>query len=126
MKALQIIETAYRATIEEQDDTVVWFTHAMRGAGAELAVVLRAGAVNYALPGQDASGLAFGDWRQTQPPRIAGDVAALLGRGVPVYVVTEDLRVRGLAEAPLVDGVKCISEEQLHKLVEEYDHVWSW
>ena len=36
MKTLQIIRTAYRATIEEQDDTVVWITRAMRGAGAEL------------------------------------------------------------------------------------------
>lgn len=58
MKALNIVETAYRATIEKQDDTVIWFTHAMRGAGAELAVLLRSNAVCYAADGQDSAGCA--------------------------------------------------------------------
>jgi hypothetical protein len=40
----------------------------------------RGNAVNYAVRGQDAAGLAFGTWRQTQPPRLADDIAALAQR----------------------------------------------
>ena len=47
---------------------MVWITLAMRGAGAELDVLLTGDAVNYAARGQDASGRTLGTWRQTQPP----------------------------------------------------------
>jgi sulfur transfer complex TusBCD TusB component (DsrH family) len=126
MKVLQIIETAYRATIEEQDDTVVWITHAMKGAGGDLDVLLRGNAVNYALRGQDASGLAFGEWQQTQPPRLADDVAGLIGKGVDVYYVQDDAVARGISESALVENLKPIARNGLAELLGAYDQVWHW
>jgi len=126
MKALQIIKTAYRATIEEQDDTIVWFTHAMKGAGAELDVLLKGNAVNYAVTAQNAAGLEFGDWQQTQPPRLARDIGGLIGKDVSVYAVDEDVAERGLDGAELVDGVKRIPRADIAALVGDYDQVWQW
>ncbi len=126
MKALNVIETAYRATLEEQDDTVVWLTHAMKGAGAELDVLLRGNAVNYAAKAQEVGRLAFGERVQKHGPRIAEDVAGLIGKGVDVYIVTEDLADRGLAADELIDGLKQVSRGDMAKLYDGYDHVWHW
>ena len=126
MKVLQIVETAYRATSEEQDDTVIWFAHAIRGAGAELGVLLVGNAVNYVAADQDASGLTLGAWRQTQPPVPAQDLAALLRKDVPIYCLKEDLAERGLLEGKLLEGIVLLSRAQTPRLFGEYDQVWRW
>jgi sulfur transfer complex TusBCD TusB component (DsrH family) len=126
MKVLQIVECAYRATIEEQDDTIVWLAHAMKGAGAELSVLLRGNAVNYAVRGQDAAGIAIGAWRQTEPPRLGEDVAALVAKGVDVYLLKEDAETRGLAHAELVPGIRRVTRAGLPALMDAHDGVWQW
>jgi intracellular sulfur oxidation DsrE/DsrF family protein len=126
MKALNIIETAYRATLEEQDDTIVWLTHAMKGAGADIAVLLRGNAVNYGVQAQDASGLVFGDECQTQPPELATDLAKLVPKGVDVFIVEEDLEERGIGRSELVDGLKAVGRGGVAVLLADYDQVWHW
>ncbi len=126
MKALNVIGTAYRATLEEQDDPIVWITHAMKGAGADLDVLLRGNAVNYAVKGQDASGLAFGARKQTQPPRLADDVGGLIGKGIDVFIVGEDVADRGLEQSELIAGLKPISRGEIPRLFADYDQVWHW
>ena len=125
-KILSIVETAYRATIEEQDDTILWFNYILKNAGADIAILLRANAVNYAAKGQDASGLRFGELSQAHPPKIDKDVTALIEKGVPVYVVNEDTVERGVVEEELVSGVQHVSRSTLPQLLDQFDHIWHW
>ncbi len=123
---LNIIESAYRATIEEQDDTVVWITHAMKGAGADLTVLLRGNAVNYAVSGQQAPQVSFGEWQQTHAAEIDKDIVALMTKGVAVYVSGEDLVKRGISLTGLIAGVKTTDREGVLDLIENHDRVWHW
>ena len=125
-KILSIVETAYRATIEEQDDTILWLNHMLKNGGADISVLLRANAVNYAVKGQDASGLAFGERKMTHPPEIDKDVESMIQKGVPVYLVDEDARDRGLVDGNLIGGIKKISRRELPELIDQHDQVWHW
>jgi hypothetical protein len=126
-KTLNIVESAYRAVMEEQDDTILWLLAAMQGAGAEHTVVLRGNAVNYAVAGQGAPGLAIGGWKQTQTPRMDNDVLDLIEkRKIPVFVIEEDLAMRGIDPGELVPGVVLMSSAMLPKRMAEYEIVSHW
>jgi hypothetical protein len=126
MRVLQIIEPAYRATLEEQDDTVLWFTRAIRAAGAPADLLLCGTAVNYAVRAQDAGGLAIGAWKQAHPPAIAQELANLIESGARVVVVEEDLDDRGIAGEHLVPGVELLGRQSLGGLFGQYERVWKW
>lgn len=126
MKVLQIIDNAYRCTIEEQDDPAVWITHAMKGAGAELDVLLRGNAVNYAVKGQDASGLRFGELVQKNPPRVDNDLVKLIGKNVSVMACQEDAEARGITAAQMLPGVRRVARAEVPALFARYDQVWHW
>jgi sulfur relay (sulfurtransferase) DsrF/TusC family protein len=126
-KTLNIIESAYRAVMEEQDDTILWLLAAMQGAGAEHTVVLRGNAVNYAVAGQGAPGLTIGGWKQTQAPRIDNDVIDLVAnRKISVFVIEEDLSVRGIERSELVPEVELLSSKMLPKHMAKYEIVMHW
>jgi sulfur relay (sulfurtransferase) DsrF/TusC family protein len=126
-KTLNIVESAYRAVIEEQDDTILWLLAAMRGAGAEHTVVLRGNAVNYAVAGQGAPGLTIGGWTQTQAPRMDNDVIDLIEKHkIPVFVIEEDLAARGIERGELIPGVELLSSKMLPRHMAEYELVSHW
>ena len=126
MKVLNIVEAAYRATLEEQDDTIIWLTHAMKGANANVDLLLRGNAVNYAVKAQDASGLKFGDQAQTQPPQLANDLAKLKEKGAKIFVVEDALLERGIEPRELIGGLELIPRGQVAKLFGDYDQIWHW
>lgn len=126
MKALQIVESAYRCTIEEQDDPSVWICQAMKGAGADLDILLRGNAVNYAVSGQNASGLKFGDKPQTQPPKLDQDLQRAIEKGITVYIVADDVKSRGIPEEKMINGVTQVASQDLPGLFGNYDQIWHW
>ncbi len=125
-KILSIVETAYRATVEEQDDTILWLTHMLKNAGSDISILLRANAVNYAAKGQDASGLRFGEMTMTHPPEIDKDVSKMIEKGIPVFVVEEDVKERGLADADLISGIQSLKRQAIPELIDRHEQVWHW
>ena len=123
---LSVVERAYHGTIEEQDDTILWVSHMLKNAGADLSVLLRSNAVNYAVKGQDASGLSIGGVELSVPPRLDDDVIALANAGAPVYVVAEDLADRGISAGDLCEGVQTVARADLARLFDDHDAIWHW
>ena len=125
-KTLSICEQGYRATVEEQDDTIVWITHMLRKAGAETGLLLRGSAVNYASRDQEAPAVVFGEWRQRHPANLARDLTRFIEDGGKVYASSDDLKRYGLSEAQLIEGVGSVDWDGVVALMGEYDIVMNW
>lgn len=125
-KILCVVETPYRGTQEEQDDAVLWFTHALKSAGSEMGVLLRGNAVNYAVAQQDPTGVVIGKLPIEHPPYPNKDLLKMKGAGIPVRVVREDAEERGISAESLVKNFELISRSELPGLFSQYDQVWHW
>lgn len=125
-KILSVVETAYRGTLEEQDDTSIWFTHILKNSGAEVSILLKSNAVNYAVRGQNASGLEFGGKAVPRSPKIDHDLSKMIEQGVPVYLIEEDAKDRGIADAELISGIRVISNSKIAQLFGEFEKIWHW
>ncbi len=125
-KILQIVESAYRGTLEEQDDTVIWLSHIMKDAGSDLDILLKGNSVHYLVRKQNASGLMFGNKKQTHPPNVMDDISKILSKGVVVYFVLEDAFERGIDQEEMISEVKAISRNEIPTLFSNYQHIYDW
>lgn len=126
MLVLQVIDQAFRTVVEEQDDTILWLSQSMRGAGAELKILLSGHAVYYAVQSKRQPALRLGAWKQEQPANIRKDLARLGEKGVPVYAVREDINDRGLTDVSVNSNVQLISRSEIVDLYNEADQIWHW
>lgn len=126
MRILSIVSTAYRATIEEQDDAALWLLLAMVKEGGQISLLLRGNAVNYALRRRAANTVPVVDLGIVSDGLPQLEIQRALSMGVDCFCVAEDVVQRGLDASLLWPGIQILEQAAVPELVERFDAVWSW
>jgi hypothetical protein len=131
MRVLQILDQAFRTTVEEQDETILWLVQSMLKKSRpdpdnQIDLLLSGNAVYYPYQKLRQPPLKLGDWRQSQPADFRRDMENLRDSGVFIFVVYEDLWERGLERLPVPEGVDLIHRKDLPSLYAGADQVWHW
>jgi hypothetical protein len=118
---LAIVERNHRGAVESQFADVFYVARELHRQLDGVDLVLRGAAVNAAVhaPPPDTPADLPGIWLPPQPPDPQDSVAALIADGMRVYVETADLAPFGLADAPVLPGIRPDAPAW-----DAYDGVW--
>jgi predicted peroxiredoxin len=126
-KVLSVIDNAYRAAQEEQDDAGLWFTAAVKNAGVEdVTILLTGNAVNYAVKDHATDPMTIGGGSVPHPFDPSGDITRMVDKGISFYLLRDDAEQRGIDPAELIGNVELISRSQLADFIGQYDSIWHW
>ena len=110
-----------------EDSDIGLFASAFAPAtGNQMTILLSEDAVNYALRGQDGTGIKIAGGTVQPGFLIETDIQSVQDSKIPVYALREDLAERGIAEGDLVKGVKLLGRNEFGKFVDQFDSVWNW
>ncbi len=124
-KILSILSHTEYGNLEDSD--IGLFASAFApAAGQQMTLLLREDAVNYAVRGQDGTGIKIAGTPIQPGFLIETDLRSVNQSNIPVYVMREDLTERGIKPEELIEGVKLMRRKELGKLVEQFDSVWNW
>lgn len=126
-KVLSVIDTAYRAAQEEQDDAGLWFSAAVKNAGIEdLSILLTGNAVNYAVKDHITDPMNIGGGTVPYPFDPSGDIGRMVEKGISFYLLRDDAEQRGIDASSFIGSVEFISRSQLAGFIGQYDSIWHW
>lgn len=94
--------------------------------GNEMAILLSEEAVNYAVRGQDGTGIAIAGGTVQPGFLIETDIESVQASDIPVWALREDVEERGLNERDLIAGVRLLSRRELARFIDQFDAVWNW
>ncbi|MBI2216030.1 MAG: hypothetical protein HYU51_01920 [Candidatus Rokubacteria bacterium] len=95
-------------------------------AGSQMTILLSEDAVNYAVRGQEGTGIKVAGAPVQPGFLIETDVQSVQEAKIPVYAFREDLEERGIRENEIGPGIKTVSRREYGKLVDQFDTVWNW
>ena len=123
---MSVIETPYRASLEEQDDAGLWLSAAVSKAGADMSILLSGSAVNYAVKGHSSDPVKVGGGEIPHPMEPTVDLRRLVALGSSCFLLREDAEARGIDAADLIPEVETISRAGLGDFYEKFADIWHW
>lgn len=124
-KILSVLSHTEYGNLEDSD--IGLFASAFAPAtGSPMTILLAEEAVNYAVRGQDGTGIQIAGGTVQPGFLIETDLQSVREANIPVYAFREDVERRGLSSHELIPGITLMSRSDFGKFVDQFDTVWNW